>query len=902
MGHRDKKGGTGLYWSSAQAMGTVRYYGADDLRGGEYGPLLQQIAEELQGVMLVVDDADGRLIDVNVWRRPGHLKYVENLDGALAPTLDYHVSPLALAGYWGAGEQEQFPFVSYLMAEAIRSDPRGVRTSITFAPPQGPSRGRRGVSETEGLGSSLCVVSGGVPRGLVVGGQLSPRVPDIVFMLGTLAMVSFVDWPNLVAVNSAIRRLGKLRVLVLRDLPGVTNLPPEIGQLVGIQSLDVSDNKLTALPDSMRRLGKLKQLFLHGNPALDIPPEILGPDPGELVDGKATPKDAADILAYYFRGREETTRPLNEAKILLVGQGAVGKTSLVNRLVDDTFNPQEEKTEGINISRWEIPGKAGPIADNIRLNIWDFGGQEIMHATHQFFLTKRSLYLLVLDARKGENESNIHYWLRVIQSYGGDSPVLIVINKHEPPNHLDLNETRLRKDFAPNVVGFFKTSCPDGEGIAELKAAIQEQIHKLPHVYNRVPVSYIQVKEELEQEARNKDFIDLTDYLAICNRRNVEREADQKVLLRFLHDLGNVLNFDDPDSPYQLQETKVLNPEWVTGGVYKILNNHMLMQHGGVLEKLELAGVLADPGTYPPERQQFIVDMMRQFELCFAFPDSGGTKFLIPELLLPNEPDLNWDEGDALNFEYHYKVLPDGVIPRFIVRTHDRLTSNPTYWRSGVVLEIDGSRVLVRGETSVGKVFVSVRGPVLALRRNALAVIREEFRRIHATIPRIGAQEKVPLPDKPGVTVGYRTLLNHEERGLDTIMPDEAERPYAVQELLNGIEDKNKRIREFELGRRPDTPRPELPRSTDTQIKPGHIFLLLVVAVVSILGLFAGSVFVATSLGLDNVTTGVVSVVFPILALAFVALLVDRITGKNLTEIFKAVLRTSRSTGGSDSE
>ena len=581
----------------------------------------------------------------------------------------------------------------------------------------------------------------------------------------------------------------------------------------------------------------------------------------------------------------------------------------MNRLVDNRFDPDEKKTEGINITRWQIPGKDDPGAGNIRLNIWDFGGQEIMHATHQFFLTKRSLYLLVLDARKGENESNIHYWLRVIQSYGSDSPVLIVINKHEPPNHLGLNETRLRKDFEPNVVGFFKTSCPNGEGIAELKAAIQEQIHNLPHVYDRVPVSYFRVKEELEKEADNKDFIDIADYRDLCIRGGVNEENHQNALLRFLHDLGNVLHFDDPGSPLQLQETKVLNPEWVTGGVYKILN-HMLMQHGGVLEKLQLAGVLADPEKYPPERQQFIVDMMRQFELCFAFPDSGGTKFLIPELLLPNEPDLNWDERDALNFEYHYKVLPDGIIPRFIVRTHDKLTDRPTYWRSGVVLEIDRCRALVRGETSVGKVFVSVRGPVPAHRRNALAVIREEFRRIHATIPRIGAEEKVPLPDSAGVTVGYRTLLNHEEQDLDKIMPDGAERLYAVQELLNGIEDKNKRVaklekrlREFDLERRPDTPKPESTRSIDTQqIKPGNVFLLLVVAVVPILGLFAGSVFVATRLGLDNVTTGVVSVVFPILALAFVALLVGRITGKNLTEIFKAVLRTGSSTGASDSE
>lgn len=39
--------------------------------------------------------------------------------------------------------------------------------------------------------------------------------------------------------------------------------------------------------------------------------------------------------------------------------------------------------------------------EDVRLHVWDFGGQEIMHATHQFFLTERSLYLLVLSGRQG---------------------------------------------------------------------------------------------------------------------------------------------------------------------------------------------------------------------------------------------------------------------------------------------------------------------------------------------------------------------------------------------------------------------------------------------------------------------------------------------------------------------
>ena len=598
---------------------------------------------------------------------------------------------------------------------------------------------------------------------------------------------------QLIALPPEIGQLSQLQGLWL-SRNQLTALPPEIGQLSQLQGLKLEGNQLTSLPTEIEQLTQLEGLFLHRNEALGIPPEILGPTWEEAKpNGKAEPAKPADILAYYFRSRRETTRPLNEAKILLVGQGGVGKTSLVKRLVKNEFDAEEGRTEGINITQWKVPGKGERAAGDVRLNIWDFGGQEIMHATHQFFLTKRSLYVLVLDARKGENEGNIHYWLRIIQSYGGDSPVLVVIDKNEPPNHLELNETRLMKD-SPNVKGFFKTSCRNSSGIPELLSAIEEQIQQLPHVYDKVPASYFAVKQELETKADDEDFIEIGEYRKLCRGHGIEETDEQRRLIRFLHDLGNVLNFDDPDSPYQLEQTKVLNPEWVTGGVYKILNNVELMKRGGVLNIGELDGILDDSQRYPSQHRQFIVDMMRQFELCFTFPDSGGKRFLIPELLQPKEPDLNWEKPDALNFEYHYTVLPGGILPRFIVRTHEKLTKKrPTYWQSGVVLEIDGCKALVRGDTQVGRVYISIQGPVPARRRAALAVIRDQFRQIHETIPKIGAEEKVPLPDAPGVAVGYEHLLTLEEQRIESFVPEGTKTAYAVQELLNGIEEVRER-------------------------------------------------------------------------------------------------------------
>ena len=94
---------------------------------------------------------------------------------------------------------------------------------------------------------------------------------------------------------------------------------------------------------------------------------------------------------------------LNEIKIIIIGDGKAGKTSLLRRLKENTFDDKEAQTDGVNIEsiqfgEYETFKKQASI-HHLTGHFWDFGGQEIMNATHQFFLTNRSVYILVLDAR-----------------------------------------------------------------------------------------------------------------------------------------------------------------------------------------------------------------------------------------------------------------------------------------------------------------------------------------------------------------------------------------------------------------------------------------------------------------------------------------------------------------------
>ena len=458
--------------------------------------------------------------------------------------------------------------------------------------------------------------------------------------------------------------------------------------------------------------------------------------------------------------------------MLLVGQGSVGKTSLVNRLIKNYFNPKENKTDGINIQPWQIE------IDNreIQLNVWDFGGQEIMHATHQFFLTKRSLYLLVLDARLGEEDNRIEYWLKIIKSFGQDSPIIVVGNKIDQ-HPLDIDKTGLQKKY-PNIKVFVETSCDSGKGIEELKATIAQEINQLEHIDDQLPLTWFTVKKELE--AIDRDFIPYNDYETLCKKEGVTEKDNQKTLVKFLHDLGIVLNFcDDP----RLEDTHVLNPEWVTNGVYKILNDRQLiLDHKGILARSMLERIL-EQERYTTSKHLFIIDMMRKFELCFDV--EADKKFLIPDILPKEEPYTGeWD--NTLAFEYHYPVLPSSIISRFIVRMNHWI-SQETYWRSGVVLAKEGNKALVKADREDKKIMIRVKGTENT-RRNLLTAIRSQFDYIHKTIPGIIPEEKVPLIDHPEIILDYQELLGLEAMGETSIAIGKLKQRIPLKQLLDGIE------------------------------------------------------------------------------------------------------------------
>ena len=107
----------------------------------------------------------------------------------------------------------------------------------------------------------------------------------------------YLDGNQLTTLPSEIGQLTALTYLGL-DSNKLTTLPPVIGQLTALTSLWLQSNQLTTLPNGLRELRRLELLFLHDNPALELSPSVLGPDPRTDRRGPyASPKS---ILDFYF--------------------------------------------------------------------------------------------------------------------------------------------------------------------------------------------------------------------------------------------------------------------------------------------------------------------------------------------------------------------------------------------------------------------------------------------------------------------------------------------------------------------------------------------------------------------------------------------------------------------------
>lgn len=531
---------------------------------------------------------------------------------------------------------------------------------------------------------------------------------------------------ELSSIPGEIGQLLNLQYLNLGDNQLIC-IPREIGLLLNLQYLYLDRNQLNSIPTEIVQLSKLVKLDLRGNP-VPIPPEILG---AKLLWSE--PGDVKEILDFYFRVQNpKETEPLYEAKLLIIGEGGAGKTSLAKKIEDENYQlqPNEESTQGIDIIQWKFPLDNG---HEFRVNIWDFGGQEIYHQTHQFFLTKRSLYALVADSRK-EN-TNFYWWLKVAELLSDSSPVLIIKNEKQDRD-TEVNERQLRGEFT-NLKEVLATNLATNRGLAEVKQAIINNIKFLPHIGDKSPLPklWVRVRSALENYSLTRNYIERGEYFQLCQTNQLTDRSDMLRLSRYLHDLGVFLHFQDDAI---LKHYVILKPEWGTTAVYKVLDNKIVKHNLGRFTQENMVDIWHE-SKYANMRDE-LLQLMVLFKLCYQIPNRPG-HYIAPQLLSIEQPEYFWDKSHNLILSYKYDFMPKGILTCLIVETHHLIEEQTLVWRNGVVLNKDESRVEVIENYNQRSIKVRVSGN---RKKELLAIVTYELEKIHRSFERLQYQILVP--------------------------------------------------------------------------------------------------------------------------------------------------------------
>jgi internalin A len=533
------------------------------------------------------------------------------------------------------------------------------------------------------------------------------RIPPQIFKLKNLKILLL----NNCLLESLPSELNKLKKLVRLELMSnkLSSIEDGFGDLPSLTTLYLQKNKLKTLPSSLRLAKELRVITLGENPSLKVPVEILNSSP--------------DALRNYLASIEfgEITN-LREAKLIVVGEGNAGKTRLIQSL---TLGKSSDSitTEGIEISKLIGDAREGDLS----LNIWDFGGQEIYHATHQYFLTKKAIYLLVWVARSDDDLSTFDYWLNVITLLSDGAPILVVQNKCDE-RQKEIDRLRIRERF-PNVLGFFDVSAKTGAGINELRYKIFRQARKLPHIDQALPVAWLHVRHHLEN--LGVPTVSYYDYLDVCSKFGIDAERAEW-LSDYFSVLGVFLHF--PDN-LVLADTLFLRPEWATNATYRLFDDQQVVDSRGMIDQAIIRKAWSD---YPKPKHAVLLELLRRFELCFELEEKGH--YVLPARLPASAPVRMPSDRPELIFYFQYDFMPAGIIERAVVRLSS-LISGKMFWKGGALLEREGATAIISADRYRRRIEIQLFGEN---KIELLTLVRNEIYQINRSLNNPPVKQLLP--------------------------------------------------------------------------------------------------------------------------------------------------------------
>ena len=612
----------------------------------------------------------------------------------------------------------------------------------------------------------------------------SNQIIDVAPLANLTQLKSLYLSSNQIIDVAPLAKLTQLTSLNI-DSNQIIDVAP-LANLTQLERLNLANNRIRSLPSSLLQLSldwhaqewHFKGLSLDGNPIQQPPPEV-------IKSGRQA------IENYYQRLEQGGKRELREAKLILLGEPDSGKSSIARRVLYNEFDPNSQTTLGTDIHRWKF---SDADEKQYRVNIWDFGGQDIQQSIHHLFLTAGALYLVVLDARRDESPLP---WLQTINAFASGATVLIAVNQIDVNAHPKLNLQELRAAY-PNIGNVFYTSCKHDQdhGLIQLISELKHHLAQLPSMGDVYPQQWYEIKERLEHEqSRGRHYMSMESYGELCAEHNMvaDEGASSKLtenFLRVLDNIGTVRWFDK----FEYFNYQVLAPSWLTIGLYHILINPEVKQRSGLVSRQQIKGILLydipeqylERGYQYREREvDFFVEAIQHYKFAFKVEHSDGTaRYRIPKGF-PQNPPARLNTKDYEGDDYRLYIIeftsfaPAWLLHRLIVSLH-RSIPEELYWYYGFVYRSAEGDTLVNLFEHERKLFIRV--PKNA--PNVYPLLRFCLFDIFADTMQLQMQEWVMFGPYNNARASLQQLRRYADKGIQLYRDHNTLEEAPVAELL----------------------------------------------------------------------------------------------------------------------
>ncbi|MBB5874185.1 Leucine-rich repeat (LRR) protein/GTPase SAR1 family protein [Allocatelliglobosispora scoriae] len=565
------------------------------------------------------------------------------------------------------------------------------------------------------------------------------HIPDIFGSLTNLIELN-LDGNQLTRLPDTIGQLTKLTELTLNGNQ-LTQIPDVLGSLTNLTTLGLSRNRLTQVPHTLGGLNNLYSLRLDGNRLTTVPP-LLWPlaETMMLTDNPLVPEvaaaiaEGADELGSLLRSLQREGEEVREAKLVLVGEGEVGKSSLLAALRGEEFIDGRLTTHGVEVKPVGIEVYGQPAT----LNGWDFGGQPFYRPTHQLYFTAPAIYLVVWSPRRGPDVSNVEYWTNLIKHRAGDTARIHIVASFadDTDRHALIDEARLTQQHGDMIAGYHHIDSRTGTGIAELKRAIAATAATLPHLRRDYPRSWLSLLQAFREGTDT--YLVYDEYERRANAHGLTTTSARS-LARNANALGQWIYYDTDDA---LNSIIIFKPDWLSKAISYVLEDPQVHDHHGLVSHRSLAHTWthpprADEPVYPASLHPAFRHLMQKFDISYPVRSAGlhdEPKILITQLVPTTQPDLRSWTGYGAGLEEQTQiceitdpttdkpVIPEGLMYQLIARFHrfslgrDDHTRS-LHWETGLVVDqgdhgralitIDDNRITVTVRAAYPQFFLS---------------------------------------------------------------------------------------------------------------------------------------------------------------------------------------------------